>query len=128
MQIQLLSNNMTMPDASQNMGGKWDIGSFLTNSATQLRTWGNILIVLIGVALIIWSAVQIARGLMTKNSQQVSWPKNIIMLIVGGAFVAGGFALMSTLASGGKDTIVGLGGGTTGGTMMIQGILSMLGL
>lgn len=121
---------MQIPDAGQNLGGTWDIASFLTNSATSLRSWGNILIVLIGVALIIWSAVQIARGLMSKNGQQVSWPKNIIMLIVGGAFVAGGFALMSTLASGGKDTIVGLGNGTgtAGGTMMIEGVLAMLGL
>lgn len=119
---------MTIPNASEELGGTWDIGSFLTNSATQLRTWGNILIVLIGVALIIWSAVQIARGLMSKNSQQVSWPKNIIMLIVGGAFVAGGFALMSTLASGGKQTLVDLGNAGSGGTMMINGVMAMLGL
>ena len=107
----------------------WSIGNFLQNAITTLQDWGKWLIILIGVILIVWSCVQIARGLISHGKTQISWPVNIIMLIMGGVFMIGGFSFMAGVASGGKQTLQELGGKTAAaGTIMIGNLLSRLGM
>lgn len=111
----------------------WSIGTFLENAQKALIDWGGALIALIGVVLIIWAGVQIARGLISHGKTQISWPVNIIMLIVGGAFLVGGFTFLSDVASGGKRTLEDLSGNSKapageGTIMMVRGLLAYLGL
>lgn len=101
----MMMNLLSMPMS-------WDLGSFLQNAASTLKTWGGYLIVLIGVVMVVWSVVMIARGLISHGKTQVSWPVAIILLILGGAFMVGGFSFVSNIASGGKKTIEDLGNGT----------------
>ena len=101
----MMMNLLSMPMA-------WDLGSFLQNATSTLRTWGGYLIVLIGVVMVVWSVVMIARGLISHGKTQVSWPVAIILLILGGAFMVGGFSFVEHIASGGKQTIEDLGNGT----------------
>ena len=101
----MMMNLLSMPMA-------WDLGSFLQNATTTLKTWGGYLICLIGVVMVVWAVVMIARGLISHGKTQVSWPVAIILLILGGAFMAGGFAFVANIASGGKKTIEDLGNGT----------------
>lgn len=101
----MMMNLLSMPMA-------WDLGSFLQNATSTLKTWGGYLIVLIGVVMVVWSVVMIARGLISHGKTQVSWPVAIILLILGGAFMVGGFSFVADIASGGKQTIDELGNGT----------------
>jgi uncharacterized membrane protein len=91
----------------------WDIGTFLQNATKTIKQWGSYLIILIGVVLIIVSIWQIAKGLISHGKGQTNWAVAIIMLIIGGALMAGGFGLVSTIASGGGQTINELGAGGT---------------
>lgn len=97
----------------------WDLTSFLSNATDAIKNWGNYLIIGMGVALIIWGAVKLAIGLMSHGKQPVNWVVIILMFIIGGALAFGGYALMSTIASGGKTTIEELGGSTI---LMLQQI------
>jgi uncharacterized membrane protein len=90
----------------------WDLGSFLQHSTETLKQWGGYLIILIGVVMVIASVYQIAKGLISHGKTQVSWPVAIILLILGGAFMVGGFSFVADIASGGKQTIEDLGNGT----------------
>lgn len=101
----MMMNLLSMPMA-------WDLGSFLQNATSTLKTWGGYLIGLIGVVMVVWSVVMIARGLISHGKTQVSWPVAIILLILGGAFMVGGFTFVADIASGGKQTIDELGNGT----------------
>lgn len=101
----MMMNLLSMPMA-------WDLGSFLRNATSTLKTWGGYLIILIGVVMVVWSVVMIARGLISHGKTQVSWPVAIILLILGGAFMVGGFSFVADIASGGKQTIEDLGNGT----------------
>lgn len=96
----------------------WDIGTFLQNATKTIKQWGSYLIILIGVVLIIVSIWQIAKGLISHGKGQTNWAVAIIMLIIGGALMAGGFGLVSTIASGGGQTINELGAGTA--TWLLQ--------
>ncbi|MBD5585202.1 MAG: hypothetical protein HDQ88_08970 [Clostridia bacterium] len=120
----LLDGSPAVPTEQTN----WSIGNFLQNSITTLQEWGKWLIILIGVILIVWACVQIARGLISHGKTQISWPVNIIMLIMGGVFMIGGFSFMAGVASGGKQTLTELGGSTGTGVIMLDNLLSILGL
>ena len=87
----------------------WDLGSFLQNATETLKQWGGYLIILIGVVMVIASVYQIAKGLISHGKTQTNWAIAIILLILGGAFMVGGFSFVSNIASGGKKTIEDLG-------------------
>lgn len=98
----------------------FDVEQFLINSAAKLKTWGGLLLILIGVVMMICAIWKIASGLISHGKKQVSWAVCIIMLILGGAlcsFALGdeAWAWVQGIAQGGKDTIDDLGGTGTGG-------------
>lgn len=96
------------------MAMAWDLGTFLQNATETIKTWGNYLIILIGVIMVIISVYQIAKGLMSHGKgQPTNWFVAAALLIVGGAFMVGGFTWVSGIASSGKDTIDDLGGAGT---------------
>ena len=95
----------------------FDIGNLLTNSATTLKSWGNGLIIVLGVIMMVWAAVKLGQALLSK--QQANWAVIIIAFIIGGAFAAAGVGafseggLFNDLSIGAKDTITDLGQGNT---------------
>lgn len=94
--------------------GTWDLGNFLQNATKTLQTWGNYFIILLGVVMVVWAAWLIGKGLMTHGKgQPTNWFMAIGLLILGGAFMVGGFSWVSGIASSGKQTIDDLGTGTT---------------
>lgn len=100
----------------------WDLGSFLQNATTAVKTWGGYFIILVGVIMIIASVYQIARGLMSRGPQgQTNWIVAILLLLLGGAFSVGGYEFVSSIAAGGKATIEALGNGT-GGIILLPGL------
>lgn len=94
----------------------WDIGSFLQNATSTLKGWGGLVIMLVGVIMIIVGVVKIASGLISHGKKQVSWVVAILLIIIGGAFLAGGWGFVSKIAEGGLNTINDLG--ENGGTII----------
>lgn len=105
MNSMLLRVMMTAADVQTD----WDVGSFLTNSKEQLKTWGGLVISLLGVILIIVGVFQLVKKFIAPQSAQGGWVMPIIMVIVGGALLTGGWSLLAKIAGGGQKTIEDLG-------------------
>lgn len=96
----------TLPTAA------WDLVSFLENAGEYVKIAGGALLILMGVAALVWGGVLLLKKLMSGMQNQDSWLKIIGLMIIGGAIAVGGFSLIFTIGSGGKKTIEDLGGGT----------------
>lgn len=94
--------------------GAWDLGSFLENGKSALETWGGLALMALGTAGLIVGAFFGVKKLMANQQsqgQQKGWGTIGGLIIVGGALATGGFQLVSTVGSGGQQTIEDLGGG-----------------
>ncbi|MEV7953031.1 hypothetical protein [Streptomyces sp. NPDC088141] len=92
----------------------WDLTSFLTNAKGQIQLWGGLLLMLIGAAGLVWGGVLLIKKLMggQQHGQGHGWGQIALLILVGGALGTGGWSLISTVGSGGQQTITDLGGGT----------------
>ncbi|MFD4574228.1 hypothetical protein ACFWNK_19700 [Streptomyces sp. NPDC058417] len=93
----------------------WDLTSFLQNAKSQIQLWGGLLLMLMGAVALVWGGVLLVKKLMANPqsaSQQQSWFTVALLILVGGAIGTGGWSLISTVGSGGQQTITDLGGGT----------------
>lgn len=90
----------------------WDVKSFLKNAGAFVKDAGGLLLILMGLAAIVWGGVLLLKKLMGGQQNQDSWVKIIMLLLVGGAIAAGGFTLIAKFGEGGKTTIEQLGNGT----------------
>lgn len=90
----------------------WDLVSFLQNAGEYVKIAGGALLILMGLAALVWGGVLLLKKLMGGPQNQDSWVKVIGLMIIGGAIAVGGFSLIFTIGSGGKKTIEDLGGGT----------------
>lgn len=88
----------------------WDVGTFLRNATSTVKSWGGLVVILIGVVMVIAAVLKAAHGLMSHGKVQTNWAIVILLLILGGAFMVGGFTFVSNIASGGKKTLEELGG------------------
>jgi hypothetical protein len=97
----------TLPTAA------WDLVSFFENAKSYMSVAGGSLISLLGLGVVIWAAVLIAKKFFgnAQSGQQDSWVKVVLMILVGGALMTGGIVLISEIAGGGQTTITELGGG-----------------
>lgn len=91
----------------------WDLKSFLVNATTYIKFIGGLVIVLLGTAAVVWGAYKFFSKLFVgQSASQTSWVTVALLIIIGGAAMAGGGALVFGIAEGGKTTIEDLGGGT----------------
>lgn len=88
----------------------WSISKLLENSGFTLQNWGALILVVLGAAAMIIAAVMIVRGLASKQAQ-VSWGKTILLFVVGGIFLFGGWSVWSSLGAGANTTVKTLGQG-----------------
>lgn len=101
--------NMMAVKTMNNVPMAWDLGSFLQNSSKTLKQWGAYFIILVGVVMVIASVYQIAKGLISHGKGSTNWAVAIGLLLLGGAFMTGGFAFVAKIAGGGEKTISDLG-------------------
>ena len=93
----------------------WDLTSFLENAKAQIQQWGGLVLMLLGVVGLVWGGVLLIKKLMANPQtagQQSSWGTVALLVLCGGALGTGGWQFMSTVGSGGQQTIEDLGGGT----------------
>ena len=107
-----------MVNALHTLALDWTITGFLTGATTQLRTWGGLIMMLVGVVMVIVAVWQIASGLISHGKKQTNWVVAVLLLLIGGALASFGaandaWAWVSKISGGGKQTIDSLGGGTT---------------
>lgn len=83
-------------------GSGWSIENVLKNAGDMLRNIGVWFLVIVGIIMILVGGVKIAQGLISHGKTQVSWVVNILLIIVGALFCAGG-GLFMTLTSSDED-------------------------
>ena len=93
-----------------NKYGDWDIDSLLGGLNTTLRSWGGLLVVVIGLVMVIVAVIKIAKGLISHGKTQTNWVVNIILFFLGGALCfGGGWNLVAGISEGGDKTLQTIG-------------------
>lgn len=110
----------------------WDLTTFLESAKSQIQTWGGALLMLVGVAALVWGGIQLIKKVWgnSQHGQEKSWSSIALLVLIGGALSTGGWNLMQTVGSGGQRTIEDLGGGTVilgVNNLLTSGTLSVLG-
>lgn len=91
-------------------GTGWDLGSFLGELQSQGMNWLSGIVALIGLVLLGVGVYKGARGLMSRNNGQTSWPMVILMIVLGVLLLTSGVRGVMQLGQFGIDTVQGLGG------------------
>lgn len=90
----------------------WDLNTFLGNLGTAMKVWGQLIMVVLGVAMLIAAAFFIAKGLMSQGRGQTNWALVILLFVIGGVFLAGGVGGWNTfvdMSDGMNNTVQKLG-------------------
>ena len=96
-----------------NMVMDWSIDSLLNSVQSKIGTWGQILVVIIGLVMVIAGVFKIAKGLMSHGQGQVNWVLNIALILIGGVLAFGsGWAILEQMGTGTETTLNELGQGT----------------
>lgn len=90
----------------------WTLDGLFKGTAKYAKTAGGALITLLGVLLIIFAAFKMFKAVTGQQQGGGEWLKAIVALLLGGALSVGGWKLLNTMASGGKQTIEKLGQGS----------------
>jgi succinate dehydrogenase hydrophobic anchor subunit len=107
---------MTRATLSAIMGGAdsdGDVYSVMKNAGSYLESIAGLLVVFIGLLLVFVAVMQIAKNLSSGGRTQVNWVVCLLALLVGGAFLVGGYGLLSGLASASKATLETATGGSS---------------
>ncbi len=90
----------------------WSIGGFLGGLKTSLITWGQALVIIVGLVMVVAGVIQVAKGLMSGGRAQTNWVVALALLFVGGMLAfSGGWAILKDIGTGAKSTLDTLGGG-----------------
>lgn len=82
------------------------IGKFLQSVQESLGNWGQIIVSIIGVAMVIVGLYKIAKNLISHGKGQNSWVVAIALVLVGGAMaVTGGWGMIGGLVNTGKTSM-----------------------
>ena len=100
---QVLANTAMneVSDEIKKVTGDWNIVNVINNTGDLLRIVGSALMVVIGIAMIIVGIFKIAQGMISHGKTQVNWVINILLILVGALFCAGGafFGLLTSEAN-----------------------------
>ncbi len=94
-----------MLDTGSSGGDKLDILKMMGNAGTYLKKFGNALMIIAGIVLVIIAVFQIVRGLAGGGRGQVNWVMSIACLLIGGMLLVGGWNMAAGFAAIGKDTV-----------------------
>lgn len=87
----------------------WSLETFLESATTNLETLGAIFLGLMGLIGLVWGGTLLIKKLMSGQQDQTSWGKIIMLIIIGGALMAGSGAIIFEIGSSGEQTIRDLG-------------------
>lgn len=90
----------------------WELNTFLNKLGKTMQVWGQLIMIILGVAMLIAAAFFIAKGLMSQGRGQTNWALVILLFVIGGVFLAGGLGGWNTfvdISNGMNNTVQGLG-------------------
>jgi len=88
----------------------WSIEKMFTNATSVLNTLGGSFLMLVGLICVIAAVVFIAQKLLSEQSRR-SWVTVVLLIVFGGAMIAGGISMFVNIAAGTHSTIEQLGNG-----------------
>lgn len=97
---------------------EWTIGTFLTNLKINMTSWVNVVIMLIGLAMLGFAAYKIAHGLISKKGD-TNWIMVVLLVVVGALLFANGTSSLSGLGTKGQEAIKGMGGSDASSTILM---------
>lgn len=100
----LITNAILLMTKMETLLGDWSVNNVLNSLTTKLRSWGGLLMVVIGVVMCIVGIFKIAQGLISHGKTQVNWVINILLICVGALFCVGG-SFFNTLTDGTNNGI-----------------------
>ena len=101
MSLQVLLSQVPLMD--------WSISNFLNKLNSNLNSWGQVIVAIIGVMVIV-GVFLIAKGLMSQGRGQVNWFLAITLLLLGGCLAfASGWNWLKDVGTGAKNTLDDLG-------------------
>lgn len=87
-------------------GGGGTIGKFLNSVVSAMSSYGQIIVVIIGVAMVLVGIFQIAKNLISHGKGQTNWFVTIALIVVGGVFsLSGGWGLIGKFAQSSKESL-----------------------
>lgn len=89
----------------------WELITMLTNAGEYLKTVGGQVVIILGICILIYGAVQVVSAIWGRQGGGGAWLKALLAFVVGGAFMIGGWQIITNISQGGNDTINQLGGG-----------------
>lgn len=113
---------LTATDNSVSDGDSWDLESFFNNATSYGEVAGGAFLALIGMAGLVWGGFLMFKKLMSEQSRE-NWLKIVALIILGGAMVFGGIAIILNFARGGQDTIENFG---NNGTILLSQVGAVL--
>lgn len=100
-------------------GSKWELDTFLKNLNNSLGKWGQAIVAIIGLVLIIIGVFKIAQGLMSGGRGQTNWVLSIGMILIGGILaLSTSFQLLKDIGKGANDTLNNMGNTGDGGMIL----------
>lgn len=105
-------NNIMLTVNSIMLDTNWDLNTFLNRLGKSMQTWGQLVMIVLGVAMLIAAAFFIAKGLMSQGRGQTNWALVILLFVLGGVFLAGGIGGWNTfvdVSNGMNKTVKDLG-------------------
>lgn len=86
----------------------WDVTTFLTNAISQIKSWFDLLFVIIGMGALAFGIMKVFKSL--KTPQQAEWGIALGFCILGGFMIVSKFGGVVSISSGASKTLEDLGG------------------
>ena len=99
--------------------GTADVSALLTNGGTSFEQWAAIVVVILGVVALLVGTYMLVSGLISHGKKQTSWIVVILLFVVGGVLLFGGWAGLTGLVGGLNNTVSSWAGAGGGGTTIL---------
>lgn len=86
-------------------GGSGDIGSLLNGGGASIEYWASIVVVILGVIALLVGAYMLVSGLISHGKKQTSWVVVILLFVVGGVLLIGGWDTLVNVAGAANSSI-----------------------
>lgn len=102
--------------------GAFDFGTLLENGFNWVTENGQKLLLILGIATLLWAAIMLVRNLWSQSRQggppPAKWTYILAGFLVGGVLLFGGLPMITNMSRAGQDTIVKMGTTTSSGVQV----------
>ena len=96
--------------ATASGSGYGDVGTMLQNGGQNIEYWASIVVVILGVIALLVAAYMLVTGLISHGKKQTSWVVVILLFVIGGVLMIGGWQVLVNVGGAANSTIQSWGG------------------